>query len=255
MSLYVNDVWLQTLEQVVTHGRLTKPRGIPCYELNKTTVTLMNYPCVTIKDRKLNYKFMAAEAHWILSGSNQTKDIVPFNKNIAKYSDDGITYFGAYGPKFIEQVGYVVDCLTKDPESRQAVINIWREKPRATKDVPCTLNVQFMIRDNKLECHVNMRSSDLWLGWPYDVFNFSCMAEYIMHYLRDVNYACPADDLGALYLHANSMHLYESDLEKAKALLAGDRLRRIEPTLNTQSRRHLMSELEVWSNNGNLKGF
>ena len=50
-----------------------------------------------------------------------------FMKAIAKFSDDGIMFRGAYGPKVVEQLGYVTQNLLSDPDSRQAVININNE--------------------------------------------------------------------------------------------------------------------------------
>jgi len=248
MSLYVNDVWIQTLEQIIENGREVSPRGIKTKEFTKTTVTLMNYPVLTIKKRKLGYKFLAAEAYWILTGDNKVHTIAPYSKAISEYSDDGMTFFGAYGPKFVDQIGYVIRTLENDPNSRQAVINIWREKPMPTKDVPCTLNVQFTMRDGKLECHANMRSSDLWLGWPYDVFNFSMMAQYVACGLGKGKFNI---DLGVLYLHSGCMHLYEKDFKKAKACIK-DPTRFIEPMIYSTSQRALITELDGRRKDGGL---
>lgn len=217
MSLYVNDVWIETLKQLIEHGRDVKPRGMCTKEFSKTTVVHMAMPVLTVKKRKLGYKFMAAEAHWILTGNNRVKDIAPYSKAISKYSDNGYTFFGAYGPKFVDQIDHVLNTLSDDKDSRQAVINIWREKPPKTKDVPCTLNLQWTIRDGYLECHANMRSSDIWLGWPYDVFNFSMMSRYILHHLAHGEYKDL--QLGVLYLHSGCMHLYETDRKKAEACI------------------------------------
>lgn len=234
MSLFVNDVWIETLKQVLNHGELTSPRRKVTKELAKTTVTNMNYPILTIKNRELGYKFMAAEAYWILSGDNRVETIKPYSKMIENFSDDGVTFFGAYGPKFVDQSSYVVNTLREDPDSRQAVINIWREKPGKTKDVPCTLNLQWTIRNNRLDCHANMRSSDLWLGWPYDTFNFSMLSRYILHQLDVLHY-----DLGYLYLHSSCMHLYKTDWEDAEKCIEYP-VRHIEPVIESTSCRDLM---------------
>jgi hypothetical protein len=53
-----------------------------------------------------------------------------------------------------------------------------------------------------------MRSSDIWLGWPYDVFNFSMLSAAILLTLKSVddNFLC--GNLGYLTLNAGSQHLY-----------------------------------------------
>ena len=95
------------------------------------------------------------------------------------------------------------------------MINIWRERPEDTKDVPCTVSLQFMIRNNRLHCFDTMRSSDIWLGSPYDVFNMS--SRYILLYLKSIDEVAIDHDieLGNLYLTAGSLHLYEENVKKS----------------------------------------
>ena len=136
---------------------------------------------------------------------------------IPEFSDDNVRFYGSYGPKIVDQISYVIDTLAKDDYSRQAVINIWREKPGPSKDIPCTCSLQFILRDDKLNCIATMRSSDAWLGWPYDAFNFTCISIYtllqLMHQHRKTY------KLGNLSINAGSQHLYERNWEKAKLCL------------------------------------
>ena len=112
----------------------------------------------------------------------------------------------------IRQFTYIVDELIKDIDTRQAVATIWSPNPRPSKDIPCTISAQFMVRDNKLHCFDTMRSSDVWLGWPFDVFNFTmCSAFVSLLYKLRTGHALP---LGNLYLTAASQHLYEKDYDK-----------------------------------------
>ena len=146
------------------------------------------------------------------------KTISPFSRNISQFSDNGETFFGAYGPKITSQLFYVANTLSADPDSRQAVINIWRENPGPSKDIPCSLSVQFLIRDNRLHCQYTMRSSDAWLGWVYDVFNFSMLSGVVLLMLGD---RFPQLELGTLTLTAGSQHLYERDREGISRVLCG----------------------------------
>ena len=239
MSYYANNEWLQALYEANKYGTEHAPRGEYTRELLGRKIQVhMKWPIITVVERKLSYKFMAAEALWILSGDNKVETIAKYNKNIAKYSDDGLTYFGAYGPKFVDQIAYVARALLKDHDTRQAVMNIWREKPYYTKDVPCTLSVQWMLRHGKLHCFVSMRSSDIWLGLPYNIFNFSMMSHYLMLYLETLGLTV---SIGDLHLTAASMHLYEQHWEPALKLLKQDSynstfipervVRHIEPTV------------------------
>lgn len=213
---YFNASWVGLLSDILAKGKVVSPRGKKTKEILQHTITVdMSAPVITIGKRALNYKFMAAEAYWILSGSDKVEDIAPYNKNIGAFSDDGVKFFGAYGPKVLSQIDGVVTRLVVDESTRQAGLTIWRENPPETKDYPCTIAMWFSIRSGLLNCHVFMRSSDAWLGIPYDVFNFSMVAHYVcgmVNEYRDHNNPVMP---GALYLTAASSHLYGTNFDQA----------------------------------------
>nr|DAI00710.1 MAG TPA: hypothetical protein [Caudoviricetes sp.] len=217
-----NFAWLDELANVLLNGTGVSPRGQVTKELlQQTSVIDMRRPVVTLPERKLSTKFLGGEAYWILSGDNRVETIAPYNKNIVNYSDDGETFFGAYGPRILSQLDYVIDKLNSDADTRQAVLTIWRENPPKTKDVPCTVAVNFMIRDHKLNCHVYMRSNDLWLGFPYDVFNFSMLSHLVCCKLNAfvVENGGVIIEPGMLYHTASSRHIYEQHFEQVEQLI------------------------------------
>lgn len=204
----IDDLWIKALDACQI-GRLVAPRGMTtlevpdasCFELTNPGHSVLRNPY-----RKLNYGFMFAEFFWMLGGHNDVASISRFNKKIAEYSDDGYTFFGAYGPRLESQIGHVIHALKTSRDTRQAVMSIWRPSPPITKDVPCTVMMHFMIRDFKLELNVYMRSNDVWLGFPYDVFNFTSIQKYV---------ASAVDCKLGTYRHiVGSMHLYAGDVYK-----------------------------------------
>lgn len=216
-----SSTWTEALAEVLHRGVYAVPRGKPTRELPQYTMIIdMRHPVLRVPERKLSYQFMAAEAYWILSGDDTVAAIAPYNQHISNFSDDGVRFFGAYGPKIKDQLGYVVEKLKSDEHSRQAGLTIWRENPPTTKDVPCTVAAFFNLRDFKLNAHVFMRSSDLWLGAPYDVFNFSMLAHQVCCRLNEDKSKSQTSP-GALYLTAASSHLYESNWPEAHAAVSG----------------------------------
>lgn len=211
--------WRTLLEKIALDGEHVAPRGKRTRELlGHTTKFDMSHPVVVSQVRKLGYRFMCAEAAWILSGDNRVATIKPYSKVISQFSDDGVFFFGAYGPRIRDQARHVVHALGADPDTRQAVIEIWRSNPPPTKDVPCTLTVQFMIRDGALDCFLNMRSSDVWLGVPYDWFNFTMLTGYMCLLLREKHKLQLHP--GVMHFNAASQHLYDTNLDAAYATLA-----------------------------------
>lgn len=211
------NVWLTTLHRLLDSTNTCNPRNFPIREiLNNHTEVNMEYPIVMVEERTLGYKFMLREAWWIMDGRNSVETITDYSKAISSFSNDGYHFDGAYGPRVVDQIRYIVDTLAKDQDSRQAVLTIWRANPRDSKDIPCTISIQWLIRNNTIYCIDNMRSSDIWLGWPYDIFNFTMLTGYVMLLLRERG----IDNLklGSIYLNAGSQHLYESNVEAAKKI-------------------------------------
>lgn len=239
-------VWLNAINDILANGDLVSPRGKLTKEIPQRTIEVdMRKPVLRVPDRSLSYKFMAAEAFWILSGDDRVETIAPYNSRISAFSDDGERFFGAYGPKIVAQLPYIVEKLQADEDSRQAGLTIWRECPPNTKDVPCTVAVFFNIRGGKLNAHVFMRSSDVWLGVPYDVFNFSMLSHLVCGLLNEHRLVADAVSPGRLFLTAASSHLYETNWDDAKMCLGSTVLDQIEtPKLLWNDPQFLMSELK-----------
>lgn len=210
---HANEAWLSALGGVLARGNDVAPRGNGTSEvLSHTAVIDMNHPVVVSPRRGLNYRFMAAEAYWILSGDDRVETIEPYNSNISQFSDNGTTFAGAYGPRVLIQIEHVLDALTADPSTRQAGLTIWTPNPRPSKDIPCTVALWFTIRGGQLNVHAFMRSNDLWLGFPYDVFNFSMLGLLVAGHLRQRGLKV---ELGCLYHTAVSLHLYSTHIKPA----------------------------------------
>ena len=216
----INLAWTALLENIMSNGHLTHPRGMPTKEILgcKTVISMLN-PVITIKERKLGYRFLPAEAAWIISGYNTVDDIKHYSKAISNFSDDGAFFFGAYGPRIKDQLPHIIRALRSDFDSRQAVLTIWRESPPASKDIPCTVSLQWTIRDNELHCFANMRSSDGWLGVPYDWFNFSMVSAYLLLWLRKLDTRFGEVQLGNLHFYAASQHLYATNWDAVRKIL------------------------------------
>lgn len=177
---------------------------------NKTVIHAES-PVLTTVYRGLNRRFLCAEPAWILSGSNRLSNIKPYLENYAMYSDDQVFMTGAYGPPVVDQLPYVTRTLREDPSSRQAVMTIWRPRPAPSVDIPCTVALQFLVRDYCLHTIVYMRSSDAWLGLPYDWFTFACISKVVAWSLGSM--------LGNLTVVAGSQHLYAKHESLARTLL------------------------------------
>lgn len=167
---------------------------------------------VTSKIRNMPMRYAVGELAWYLSGSNKVKDIAQYAKKWAEISDDGETNNSAYGYRIFHKFGFdqwefVKELIKRDPNTRQAVIHIKDASNAPTKDTPCTVYLQFFLRDNKLNLSVHMRSNDIWMGVPYDMFSF-CFLQVKMAMELGV-------EVGTYTHYAGSLHMYKRDYDVA----------------------------------------
>src|SRR5260370_42630062 len=109
MSL-ATTYWRGLLRAILEQGEEVRPRDRLTKELLAfKTSWMMTEPVVTCPLRRLGYRFMTAEAAGILSGDNRVSSSAPYSRHISQFSDDGRPFFVAYGPPFVDQVGYVAD--------------------------------------------------------------------------------------------------------------------------------------------------
>jgi thymidylate synthase len=218
-----DESWAQLLRVLTVKGLPVAPRGQPTHEVlhHVSLTTDLNRPVITCPARKLNYHFMAAEALWIVTGRNDVEFLSSHNSRMQEFSDDGKTLAGAYGPRLCPQLLYVVTCLLRDKDTRQAALTIWTQNPVPSKDIPCTIAMVFSIRQGRLYQHVFMRSSDAWLGVPYDVFSFAMVAANVACQYNTHRKVSGRIGLGHQTITMTSSHLYDHNAEAVAAILDG----------------------------------
>lgn len=202
------------------------PRGQKIRECLGVSFTIKNPASRMLwaRGRKFSPVYLAAELLWYLSGNNETAWISKYSNFWSAISDDGKTANSAYGARLFQpherisggelnQWEFVVNELTNDPDSRRAVMHLRvpEDSVKAKLDVPCTLALQFMIRDGRLHQVVHMRSSDVILGIAYDVPAFTLFQEILANEL--------GVDLGTYTHVSNSLHIYEKHFEMAEKML------------------------------------
>jgi thymidylate synthase len=216
-----NELYASVCRAVRRRGRTASPRGMRTREvlgahlmLTDPRRRLVNLP----PERVLNPAFAVAEALWILSGSDDPW-IFAYNRTLIRYADGG-RLRGAYGPRIrrwrdeLDQLDYVRRLLARDPNTRQAVIQIYDPQidTRGHRDVPCTLSYRFFLRSGRLDMHTTMRSNDVWLGLPYDLFTATILHELMASWV--------GAELGVYHHYVDSLHLYAQHKQQAAAIAA-----------------------------------
>ncbi len=213
----VDILWLNTLVTLFDQGVPHNSRNGESLELCGYTARLESIGCNWLMNpvRKASPIYAAGEMLWYLSMGQDGEMICHYAPSYKHFLNEGKAY-GAYGKRWFDynQMSNVVDLLKTKPNTRQAILEVWDRVDVMSalegkmKDIPCTLNLQFLIRDKKLHCITTMRSNDVWLGMPYDIFCFTMLQSMI------------ADHLGiesGWYQHnVGSLHLYDTNKKKAE---------------------------------------
>lgn len=212
-----SEAYVALMRHVLNDGEPIAPRGQQTFELTNVTVLVEDLAEAHVFNtaRRVNTKIAATEYLHLIGGVSSLEQLnLASGGRFSPYADNG-RLAGAYGPRIRHQLPRVVDLLKRDPSTRQAVLTIWngQEHAKTSKDVPCTLNLQFLLRDGRLHLRASMRSNDVILGIPYDWFMFSRLGLSVASALG----VEPGE-----YAHTvGSMHLYERDLGRANDVEAG----------------------------------
>lgn len=219
------DYWYELLNNYCEKGD-SRDGDIRGEIINATTIIEDPTRCVLDSYfRKANMRYAMGELLWYLSGNRSLKEIQKITKNWDRFSDDGVSINSNYGYCIMEKFGFnqfyfVVRELVNNPNSRRAIIHIKEPSQKDSKDINCTMTLQYLIRDGKLVAITNMRSNDLWYGFPYDVLCFSSL-QVMLSMILEV-------PLGVYIHNAGSLHLYERNA------ISKDEFERIKNNANTE---------------------
>lgn len=88
-----------------------------------------------------------------------------------------------------DQIRAAVEALRKDPTDRRVYISAWDPSEdglgaQGQKNVPCPTSFTFYIQDGELHSSLFLRSSDVFVGLPYDVMGHALLMDAIAHELR-----------------------------------------------------------------------
>lgn len=168
-------------------------------------------------------KYFSRELLAYFSGSLKAEDgLAKASKFWMTLTDDDGNVNSNYGyyvfhepiSKYTNQYNWVKSMLLKNRDSRRAIININQSYHKSdTKDFPCTIGIQFYIKDNYLFCETISRSTDIITGLPYDMGFFSFIHELAWKDLTESG--MPDLKIGSTIMKTTFTQIYDKTLSKA----------------------------------------
>jgi thymidylate synthase len=214
----LDNLWTMLIQDLMQHDDTSSRLG-PTKEIMGYQGRLENIWKNVLYNsaRKFSMSYACAEMLWYLSGTDDVEFIGHYAPSYVNYTEDGVHAWGSYGKRWAtipHQINLVHDILSLDPNSRQAIMTMYRVEDLIAvhgvgkKDIPCTLTLQFLLRENRLNLIANMRSNDAWLGLPYDIFCFTTLQRILADMLQ-VKYG--------EYVHqSGSEHLYQKNWKQVE---------------------------------------
>lgn len=175
--------------------------------------------------RNINIYQAIGQLLWILTGSYHLNPIAYYTDTAKSFSTDKKIMIGAYGfrlfgPAHLNQMETILKNLTRNPTSRRAVASIYMPEfdreydstgRKLEDEIPCALNFQFLVRNDKLDMIVYMRSQNVLGLLPYDVFIFTMLQEYLATLLHK--------EVGVYFHFSGSFHIYEDRLAQINSII------------------------------------
>lgn len=170
------------------------------------------FPLLTTK--KMEWKSLLNEVLWYLSGEHHIRNLREHTKIWDAWADkngrlqtaygrfwrrypvpetnailDGEVYVNEKNPYVnrekngvlvFDQVGWVINEIKTNPNSRRLVISAWHPANAAVSKLPpCHYTFTFNVNNGKLNCHLTQRSGDIALGIPFNLAAYSMLTQII----------------------------------------------------------------------------
>jgi thymidylate synthase len=211
-----------SLRDLVCSGQTIEVRGSKVLEL-LNRITILKQPtqrCLFLPGRGNDPFAAVAETLWMLAGRNDIEWIKEYLPRAPNFSDDGVRWRAAYGPRLrnwsgTDQVRETVKLLRMDRNSRRAVMTLFdpAQDYVDSLDIPCTNWLSWLVRENRLHLIVGIRSNDIWWGFSgINAFEWSVLQQWMAHWVEA--------EVGDLTFIAPSLHLYERHFEKAEKTIS-----------------------------------
>ena len=112
-----------------------------------------------------------------------------------------------------DQISYLIAGLKSDPDSRRHLVSAWNVSQLYEMALmPCHYSFQCYVNDGKLSMLVNQRSSDMFLGNPFNIASYALLT----HMLAQV---CNLE-VGDLIWSGGDCHIYSNHVEQMKKQIA-----------------------------------
>lgn len=211
-------IYKDLLLRVLQYGDETKNRtGINTLKLFNQNINInLNEGFPILTGKKIFFKKALAEFKWIYEGRTDLKYLQ--KNNVNWWNDFAINgklgkVYGHQIKKYNNSVNQIEYCINEiNNNTRRAIITLWNPSDLKEQALPCCYTQLNFVRNNdKLNLVIHFRSSDLFLGLPYDVI-FGAL------FLIEISKQCNLTPY-QLGLNLADAHIYKNHIEQVNLYL------------------------------------
>lgn len=206
------EAWVSVLAAILKNGRSFTDRDArTCCEIADLTLVVED----PAGDVAAPVERMQRFKTWVYPGKEELRNII-----ITQRDQSTLEYL--YGPRLFNyqrqynQIGeFIIPLLEEDPTSRRAVAMIYDplvDSLITNKETPGLVLVQFRAVRGRLDLTAVIRSNDMFIGWPANIFQLHDLQRYVAERL-----SIPT---GSITTFSISAHIYGDDREAIASVIA-----------------------------------
>lgn len=214
--------YLQLIAKILKDGKSKPTRGIhgikSIFGYQMHFDMRRGFPLLTTK--KMPFNILMHEMLWFISGSSNIQYLQDHKIHYwDEFADKDLNLGPVYGVQWrhwkgldgkeFDQLAWAIDQIKTNPHSKGIIVSAWNVADlEAMRLPPCHTMFQFDVTKGKLRMQLYQRSSDVFLGLPFNIAQYAMLLQMVAH--------LTGLEARELIVSIGNAHLYTNHLEQAK---------------------------------------
>lgn len=213
--------YLELMAKILKDGKTKPTRGIvpikSIFGYQMSFDLRYGFPLLTTK--KMPFKTLTHELLWFVSGDSNIQYLVDHNIHYwDDFADKDLNLGPVYGVQWrhwqdprggeIDQLAWAIEQIRNNPHSKAIIVSAWNPADlEAMRLPPCHTMFQLDVTKGKLRMQLYQRSSDVFLGLPFNIAQYALL----LYMIANVTNLEPRE----LVVSIGNAHLYANQVEQA----------------------------------------
>ncbi len=225
MAAHPEYEYLKLMAEILKNGKSKPTRGVhgikSIFGYQMHFDLRHGFPLLTTK--KMPFSLLLHELLWFVSGSSNIKYLQDHKIHYwDEFADKDLNLGPVYGVQWrhwkgqdgqeFDQLQWTIDQIKTNPHSKAIIVNAWNVADlEAMRLPPCHTMFQFDVTKGKLRMQLYQRSSDVFLGLPFNIAQYAMLLQMVA--------SLTGLEARELVISIGNAHLYNNHLDQAKEQL------------------------------------